>query len=155
MVTRRPLNGVSVNIRLVRIKYAFSDVRLSKPRLQGADSGRSAVRTQGCVESDCSNGSHKSLGKRECQISDTTHGLQGLLHSTRCIVAHVREPVPLDEVASTYPSAFVCNTRRLPTRKTLGRHIRGRDRQLLLDPCGQNPQHAEFTNFINDVVGVC
>ena len=48
------------------------------------------MRTQGCVESesDCSNGSHKSLGKRDSQVSDSTRGLQGLLHSTRGNVSY-------------------------------------------------------------------
>ena len=40
-----------------------------------------------CVEPECSNGSHKILGKRDSQISDTPRGLQGLFHSTRCHVA--------------------------------------------------------------------
>ena len=67
------LNGVSVKIRLVRSKDAFSLMADGQnPTLQGAYSRRSAVRTQGCVESDCSNGSHKSLGKGDSQVSDTT-----------------------------------------------------------------------------------
>ena len=94
------LNGVNVKIRLVRSKDAFS--LMAEPRLQCADSRRSAVRTQGCVESDCSNGSHKSFGKRDSQVSDTTRGLQGLLHSTRCNVSHAREPVPRDAAETTH-----------------------------------------------------
>ena len=31
----------------------------------------------------------------------------------------------LPEIVSTYPSAFVCNTRQRPTMGTLGRHVRG------------------------------
>ena len=59
------LKGVSVKIRLVRSKDAFSLMAGGQtPRLQGADSGRWAVHTQGCDEPDCSNGSHKSLGKK-------------------------------------------------------------------------------------------
>ena len=96
------LNGVSVKIRLVRSKIRLlADGWWSKPRLQGEDSGRCIVRTQGCVEPDCSNGSHKSLGKRDSQISDTSRGLQSLLHSTRCHVAHAREPVPRDAAEAT------------------------------------------------------
>ena len=98
------LNGVSVKIRLVRNKDAFS-LRAGgqnpdyKVQIVDADSG--IVRTQGCVEPDCSNGSHKSLGKRDSQISDTSRGLQSLLHSTRCHVAHAREPVPRDAAEAT------------------------------------------------------
>ena len=95
------LNGVSVKIRLVRSKDAFSLMAGGQKRLQGADSGRCIVRTQGCVEPDCSNGSHKSLGKRDSQISDTSRGLQSLLHSTRFHVAHAREPVPSDAAEAT------------------------------------------------------
>ena len=91
------LNGLSVKIRFVRSKDAFSLIAGGQsPRLQGADSGRFAVRTQGCDESDCSNGSHKSFGKRDSQLSDTTRGLQGIFHSTWCNVAHARQPVPRD-----------------------------------------------------------
>ena len=84
LLDRFLLNGLSVKIRFVRSKDAFSLIAGGQsPRLQGADSGRFAVRTQGCDESDCSNGSHKSFGKRDSQLSDTTRGpiLQGaMLH---------------------------------------------------------------------------
>ena len=51
---------------------------------------------QSCVESDSPNCSLKSLGKRDNQVSHTTRGRQCLLHSTRCNVAHTREPVLRD-----------------------------------------------------------
>ena len=85
-----------------------------KIRLQGTYSGRSVVRTQGCDESDCSNGSHISLGKRDSQVSYTTRGLQGLLHSARCNVAHAREPVLRD--ASEMTNIVVHRQRRLQRR---------------------------------------
>ena len=43
----------------------------------------------------------KAFGKRDSQISDTSRGLQSLLHSTRCHVAHAREPVPRDAAEAT------------------------------------------------------
>ena len=33
--------------------------------------------------------------------ADTSRGLQGLLHSTRCHVAHAREPIPRDAAEAT------------------------------------------------------
>ena len=83
------LNGVSVKIRLVRSKDAFSLMAGGQNpdyKVQIVDAVLFA--SKGCVEPDCSNGSHKSLGKRDSQVSDTTRGLQSLLHSTRCNVAH-------------------------------------------------------------------
>ena len=88
LVERRRYIAESRIVEMMGQRRLLADGRWSKPRLQGADSGRCAVRTQGCVEPDCSNGSHKSLGKRDSQVSDTTRGLQSLLHSTRCNVAH-------------------------------------------------------------------
>ena len=85
-----------------------------KTLTQGADSRRSVVRAQGCVESDSSNGSHKSLGKRDSQVSDTTRGMQGLLHSTRCNVSHALEPVPRDAAETTH--LVVHRQRRLQRR---------------------------------------
>ena len=90
------LNGVSVKIRLVRSKDAFS-------LMAGGQNPDYKVQIVDAVlfARICSNGSHKSLGKRDSQISDTSRGLQGLLHSTRCHVAHAREPVPRDAAEAT------------------------------------------------------
>ena len=107
------LNGVSVKIRLVRSKDAISLMASGQNpdyKVQIVD----AVRTPGCVEPDCSNGLHKSLGKRDSQVSDTTRGLQSLLHSTRCNVAHAREPVPRDAAETT--NTVVHRQRRLQRR---------------------------------------
>ncbi len=43
----------------------------------------------------------------------------------------------------------VQHTRQRPTRGTLGRHVRGWIGDYF-DPYGQKPQHAEFTNFMNE-----
>ena len=99
------LNGVSIKIRLVRSKDKFvilADGRWCEPGLQGTDSGRHPVRTQGCVEPDCSDGSHKNIGKWNGQVSATTRGLQGLHHTARCHVTHVREPLPRDATETTH-----------------------------------------------------
>ena len=44
----------------------------------------------------------------------------------------------------------VQHTRQRQTRRTLGRHVRGQDWCDYFDPYGQKPQHAEFTNFVNE-----
>ena len=98
------LNGVDVKIRLVRSKDAFSLMAdgWSEPRLQGAHSGSHTVCPQGRVESDRSDGSHKSLSKGDGQVPAKTRGLQGVLHSTRCHVPHAREPLPRDVTETTH-----------------------------------------------------
>ena len=58
------LNGVSVKIRLVRSKDAFSLMAGGQnPDYNRADSGRCAVRSQGCVEPDCQMAHIKALEK--------------------------------------------------------------------------------------------
>ena len=72
------------------------------------------VRTQGCVEPDCSVGSHKSIGKWNGQVSATTCGLQGLHHTARCHVTHVRESLPRDATETTH--LVVCRQQCLQWR---------------------------------------
>ena len=109
------LNGVSIKIRLVRSKDTFSLMADGvKPGLHGTDSGRHPVRAQGCVEPDCSDGSHKSIGKWNGQVSATTRGLQCLHHTARCHVAHVREPLPRDATETTH--LVVCRQQCLQWR---------------------------------------
>ena len=56
----------------------------------------------------------------------------------------------LPEVVSTYPSAFVCNTH---DSDQTGEHWVAMYEDEIgdyFDPYGQKPQHAEFTNFMNE-----
>ena len=54
----------------------------------------------------------------------------------------------LPEVVSTYPSAFVCNTHNSDQP---GEHWIAMDEiGDYFDPYGMKPQHAEFTNFMNE-----
>ena len=97
------LNGVSVKIRLVRSKDKFSlmaDGVNPDFKVQIVDAH--PVRTQGCVEPDCSDGSHKSIGKWNGQVSPATRGLQGLHHTARCHVTRVREPLHWDATETTH-----------------------------------------------------
>ena len=94
--------------------HILADGRWCEHGLQGTDSGRHPVRTQGCVEPDCSDGSHKSIGKWNGQVSATTRGLQGLHHTARSHVAHVREPLPRDATETTH--LVVCRQQCLQWR---------------------------------------
>ena len=111
------LNGVSVKIRLVRSKDTFSLMADGVNPDFKADSGRHPVCTQGCVEPDCSDGSHKSIGKWNGQVSATTRGLQGLHHTARCHVTQVREPLPWDATDTTH--LVVCRQQCLQWRLLL------------------------------------
>ena len=56
----------------------------------------------------------------------------------------------LPEVVSTYPSAFVCNTHDSdqPGEHWVAMYVD--EIGDYFDPYGQKPQHAEFTNFMNE-----
>ena len=56
----------------------------------------------------------------------------------------------LPAVISTYPSAFVCNTHDgdQPGEHCVATYVDGIG--YYFDPYGQKPQHAEFTNFMNE-----
>ena len=110
------LNGVNVKIRLVRSKDAFSlmaDGQNPDYKVQIVDA---VLFARKAVLSPTVQMAHiKALGKkRDSQVSDTTRGLQGLLHSTRCNVSHAREPVPRDAAETTH--LVVHRQRRLQRR---------------------------------------
>ena len=56
----------------------------------------------------------------------------------------------LPEVVSTYPSAFVCNTHDSDQPGDQWIAIYVDEIGDYFDPYGQKPQHAEFTNFMNE-----
>ena len=109
------LNGVNVKIRLVRSKDAFSlmaDGQNPDYKVQIVDA---VLFARKAVLSPTVQMAHiKALEKRDSQVSDTTRGLQGLLHSTRCNVSHTREPVPRDAAETTH--LVVHRQRRLQRR---------------------------------------
>ena len=96
------LNGPSVKIRLVRTNDAFSLIAGGKKpdyKVQIVDDvlfARKAVLSPNVQMAHI-----KDFGKRDNNVSYTTRGLQGLLHSTRYNVAHAREPVPRDATETT------------------------------------------------------
>ena len=109
------LNGVNVKIRLVRSKDAFSlmaDGQNPDYNVQIVDA---VLFARKAVLSPTVQMAHiKALEKRDRQVSDTTRGLRGLLHSTRCNVSHTREPVPRDAAETTH--LVVHRQRRLQRR---------------------------------------
>ena len=66
-----------------------------------------------------------------------------------CYYEVVAKDTLLPEVVSTYPSAFVCNTHDSdqPGEHWVAMYVE--EIGDYFDPCGQKPQHAEFTNFMN------
>ena len=96
------LNGVSVKIRLVRSKDAFSLMAGGQNPDYKVQIVDAVLFARKAVLSPTVQMAHiKALEKRDSQISDTSRGLQSLLHSTRCHVAHAREPVPRDAAEAT------------------------------------------------------
>ena len=63
---------------------------------------------------------------------------------------HMDAKDTLPEVVSTYPSAFVCNTHDSdqPGEHWVAMYVD--EIGDYFDPYGQKPQHAEFTNFMNE-----
>ena len=98
---------VSVKIDSCGAKHILADGGWCEPGLQGTDIGRHPVRAQSRVEPDRSDGSHKSIGKWNGQVSSTTQ-------TARCHVAHAREHLPRDATETTH--LVVCRQRCLQRR---------------------------------------
>ena len=105
------LNCVSVKIRLVCSKYVLSLMaggQNSDYKVQIVDAvlfARKAVLSPTVIMAHI-----KTFEK----VSNTTRGLQGLLHSTRCNVAQARENAPRDATETT--NIVVDRQRRLQRR---------------------------------------
>ena len=108
-------NGVSVKIRLVGSKDAFSLMAGGQNPDYKVEVVDAVLFARKAVLSPTVQMAHiNSLEKRDSQISDTTLGLQSPLHSTRCNVAHAWEPVPWDDAETT--NTVVHRQRRLQRR---------------------------------------
>ena len=57
----------------------------------------------------------------------------------------------LPDIIDTYPYAFVCNTHNgdQPGEHWIVMHVNAKQRGNYFDPYGIEPQHVEFTNFMN------
>ena len=97
------LNSVDVKIRLVRSKDAFSLMADGQNPDYKVRIGEALLFARKAVLSpNRSDGSHKSLSKGDGLVPATTHGLQGVLHSTTCHVPHAREPLPWYVTGTTH-----------------------------------------------------
>ena len=122
------LNGVSIKLRFGRSKDAFSLMAGGQNpdyKVQIVDAALFALKAM--LSPTVKNGLHKSLGKKDSQISDTPRGLQSLLHSTRCHVAHAREPVPRDVAETT--NNTVVHRQRCPQRRILYKSIQRQEQR--------------------------
>ncbi len=108
------LNGVSVKIRLVCSKYAFSLMAGGQNPDYKVQIVDAVLFARKAVLSPTVQMGHTKALEKVRQVSDTTRGLQSLLHSTRCNVAHAREPVPRDAAETT--NTVVHQQRRLQRR---------------------------------------
>ena len=104
MQDRFLINGVTVKIRLVRSKDAFSLMAGgANPDYKVRIVDAVPVRAQGRVESDGGDGAHTGVGEGNGEVSAPPGRLQGILDTAGRPVEHAREPVPRNATETHHP----------------------------------------------------